>query len=186
MMHPMPVYCTVLAFVGSVSSVGGSPHRHLFFCWWTGEVFWSPCCIWSLKRQIYITGHTFLKLRVCIPCGTPPFVVSPQWLICPPAKNKTKHGIFRKHAAQPPFVLLLLINSTTFLLWCGNVWILLHIYMFVFSLICIKAGGYTMGGNMPPLFTEEGAWCGGRREVDHLICPLWKEETIDLTVPQAL
>lgn len=30
MMHPMPVYRTVLAFVGSVSSVGGSPHASFF------------------------------------------------------------------------------------------------------------------------------------------------------------
>lgn len=30
-MHRLPVYCTVLACVGLVSSVGGSPHRRLFF-----------------------------------------------------------------------------------------------------------------------------------------------------------
>lgn len=109
-----------------------------------------------IKGQIYITGHTFLKPLVCIPCGVPPCAVFAQWLICPLAKNKTKRGIFRKHTARPPFVLLLLLmNSTTFLLWCGNVWIPLHMSTFVFSLIFIKTGGY-MGGKIPPLLAEEG------------------------------
>lgn len=88
MMHPRPVYRTVLAFVGSVTSVGGSPHKCLFSCWWTIGLFWSPPCIWSLKRQIYIMGHAFLKLHVCVPCGSPPYV-SAQWLICLPAGKIT-------------------------------------------------------------------------------------------------
>lgn len=156
MVHPMSVCGTVLAFVGLGWSVGGSPHRRMFFFllvnYWI--VLISSLHLEPKETNIHC-GPSIFKAASLLPLWG-----SSMCCLCTMANLsscKTKphtHGIFRKHAAWPPFVLLLLINSTTFLLWCGKLWSLLHVSMFVFSLICIKKTGGCK--NNPPLCAEEG------------------------------
>lgn len=89
MMHPIPVYRTVLAFVGWVLSVGGSPHRRLFFHLVNYFIVLISLLHLEPKETNIHCRPRFLKLQVCIPCAARPCVVSAQWLICPPAKKKT-------------------------------------------------------------------------------------------------
>lgn len=136
-------YHTVFLFVGPASSVGGSSHKRLFYCWWTTNCSnplpprfhsLSLSCIWSSnRRQIYMIGYAFLTPGVCVPRGTPRCVVFAQRLICYPARNYTG-TLQNTHAGWPRFCIhvVFIYKSRHFLLCCH----VLVVYRTSMHLIC--------------------------------------------------